>query len=120
MYKLTTSPFTLTATVVSCLNLTSLYWSAPEFVGPVPNSTKIVHHGNITTTTFTSLKNASLGDSGNYTLTAVNECGQNSLQMTVEVLTGKLIPTKSIVASQELKMGNGPECEIKLGGPGLL
>ena len=37
------------------------------------------------------LKDASLGDSGNYTLTAVNECGQSSLKVDVKVLTGKLI-----------------------------
>ena len=91
MYKLTRSPFSLTATVASYLNITSLYWSPPELVGPIPNTTTTVHHGNIITATFTSLKNASLGDSGNYTLTAVNECGQSSLQVDVEVLTGKLI-----------------------------
>ena len=91
MYKLTRSPFSLTATIVSDLTLTSLDWSPPEFVGPIPNNTTTVHHGNITTTTFTSLKDASLGDSGNYTVTAVNECGQSSLQVEVEVLTGTLI-----------------------------
>ena len=91
MYKLTSSPFSLTATVVSGLNLTSLYWLPPELVGPLLNNTKTVHQGKITTTTFTSLKNASLGDSGNYTLTAANECGQTSLQVDVEVLTGKFI-----------------------------
>ena len=89
MYKLTRSPFSLAATIVSDLTLTSLDWSPPE--GPIPNNTTTVHHGNITTTTFTSVKNASLGDSGNYTVTAVNECGQSSLQVDVEVLTGKLI-----------------------------
>ena len=47
--------------------------------------------GNITNTTFTSLKKASLDDSGNYTLTVVNEYGQNSSQVHVEVLTSKLI-----------------------------
>ena len=81
----------LMATVVSDLNLTSLYWSPPEFVNPLPNKTEEIHRGNKTTTTFTSLKNASLGDSGNYTLTAVNECGQNSSQVDVEVLVSKFI-----------------------------
>ena len=91
MYKLTRSPFSLAATIVSDLPLTSLHWSPPKFVGPIPNNTTPVHHDNITTTTFTSVKNASLGDSGNYTVTAVNDCGQSSLQVDVEVLTGKLI-----------------------------
>ena len=88
MYKLSTIPFTLAATIVSDLNLTSLYWSPPELVGPIPNNTKIVRHGDITTTTFTSLKDASLNDSGNYTLTAVNGRGQSSSHIDVEVLTG--------------------------------
>ena len=91
MYKLTGSPFSLTATIVSDLNLISLHWSPPEFIGPIPNKTIAVRHGNITTTTFTSVKDASLGDSGNYTVTAVNDCGQSSLQVDVDVLTGKLI-----------------------------
>ena len=99
MYKLIGSPFSLTATVVSDLNLTSLYWSPPELVGPLPNKTTTVHHGNITTTTFTSLKNAILGDSGNYTLTAVNECGQSSSQVDVKVLTSKLIDHYRFVLS---------------------
>ena len=88
MYKLTRNPFSLAATVVSDLNLTSLHWSPPESVGPIPNNTKIVRHGDITTTTFTSLKNASLGDSGNYTVTAANGRGQRSSYIDVEVLTG--------------------------------
>ena len=79
------------ATVVSDLNLTSLYWSPPELVDPLPNNTETIRHGNKITTTFTSLKNASLGDSGNYTLTAINGCGQKSLKVYVEVLTGKFI-----------------------------
>ena len=91
MYKLTGSPFNLTATIVSDLNLTSLHWSPSKLIGPIPNNTVAVHHGNITITTFTSLKDASLGDSGNYTVTAVNECGQSSLQVDVDVLTSKLI-----------------------------
>ena len=82
----------MTAVVESSSNLTSLYWSPPEFVGPIPNNTVTVHNDSTTTTTtFTSLKNASLGDSGNYTLTAVNVYGQTSLQVEVKVLTGKLI-----------------------------
>ena len=88
MYKLNTIPFTLAATIVSDLNLTSLYWSPPEFVDPIPNNIKIVRHGDRTTTTFTSLKNASLGYSGNYTLTAANGRGQSSSYIDVEVLTG--------------------------------
>ena len=91
VYKLTTSPISLTATVVSDLNLTAVHWSPPEYVSPLPNITTTVRQGSITTATFTSLKNASLGDSGSYTLTAVNECGQSSLQVDVDVLTGKLI-----------------------------
>ena len=91
VYKLSRSPFSLTAAIVSDLNLTSLHWSPSKLIGPIPNNTIAVHHGNITTTTCTSLKDASLGDSGNYTVTAVNECGQSSLQVDVEVLTGKLI-----------------------------
>ena len=91
VYKFTGRPFSLTATVVSDPNITSLYWSPPEHVDPLLNITTAVRHGNITTTTFTSLKNATLGDSGNYTLTAVNECGQSSLQVDVEVHTGKLM-----------------------------
>ena len=89
MYKLSRSPFNLTATIVSDLTLTSLHWSPPD--GPIPNNSATVRHGNITTTTFISLKDASLGDSGNYTVTATNECGQSSLQVDVEVLTSKLI-----------------------------
>ena len=73
---------------MSDLNLTSLYWSPPELVGPLPNKTTTVHHGNITTTTFASLKSATLDDSGNYTLTAVNRGGQSSSHIDVEVLTG--------------------------------
>ena len=91
VYKSTGRPFNLTATIVSGLNLTSLYWSLPEDVGPMPNNTNTVHHGNITTTTFTSLKVATLGDSGNYTVTAANKCGQSSLQVYVQVVTGELI-----------------------------
>ena len=88
VYKLTRRPFNLTATVVSNLNLTSSHWSPPEPSNPLPNKTITVHHGNITTTTLMLLENATLGDSGNYTLTAVNECGRSSSQVEVEVLTG--------------------------------
>ena len=90
VYKLIGRPFNLTATVVSNLNLTSLYWSPPETSGPLSNKTITVHHGNMTTITFMLLENATLGDSGNYTLTAVNECGENSSQIKVEVITGKI------------------------------
>ena len=86
MYKLSRSPFNLTATVLSDLNLTSLYWSPPEGVGPIPNNIKIVRHGDITITTFTSLKDASLSDTGNYTLTAANGLGQSSSHTDMEVL----------------------------------
>jgi len=89
VYKLTRRPFNLTAIVVSNLNLTSLHWSPPEQSGPVANRTITVRRGNITTTTLMLLKNATLGDSGNYTLTAVNECGQSSSRIDVEVLTGE-------------------------------
>ena len=91
VFKLTDRPFNLTATVVSNLNLTSLYWSPPGPVGPLHNKTITVHHGNITTTTFMLLENATLDDGGKYTLTAVNECGKNSSQVEVEVLRGKII-----------------------------
>ena len=74
-------PFNLTATVVSNSNLTSLYWSPPESSDPVPNRTITVHHGNMTTTTLMLLE---YGPPGNYTLTAVNECGENSVQVDVE------------------------------------
>ena len=89
VYKLTGRPFNLTATVESSLNLTSLHWSPPEYFNPLPNKTITVHHGNITTTTLMLLEDATLGDSGNYTLTAVNECGRSSSQVEVDVLTGK-------------------------------
>ena len=91
VYKLTGKPFNLTATVVSDLNLTSLYWSPPEHSGSLPNKTLTYHHGNITTAIFMLLKNATLSDSGNYTLTAVNNCGQNSSKVYVDVLTSKII-----------------------------
>ena len=96
VYKKTSAPFNLTATVVSALNLTSLYWSPPEYSDPLPNRTIIVHHDNITTITFMLLRHASLGDSGNYTLTAVNECGRSSSQVRVEVLTGKTMEYSSV------------------------
>ena len=92
MSKLHGRPFNLTATVVSKFNLTSLYWSPPYFFDPPPNRTVTVHHGNMTTTTFILLRNASqLGDSGFYTLTAANECTQNSSQVYVDVESGRLI-----------------------------
>ena len=99
---MTRRPFNLTATIVSDLNLTSLYWSPPELVGPLPNKTIIVRNGNTVTTILMLLKDASLGDSGNYTLTAVNECGQSSLKMDVDVLTGKLIDHYRFVFSMSL------------------
>ena len=82
-------PFNLTATVVSTLNLTSLHWSPPGDLDPLPNKTISVHNGSTTTTTFMLLRNAVLGDSGNYTLTAVNEYGQNSSKIYVDVHIGK-------------------------------
>ena len=90
VYKLTGRPFNLTATVVSNLALIWLHWSPPEYFNPLPNKTITVRHGNITTTTLMLLKNATLGDSGNYTLTAVNECGLSSSQVEVDVLTCEL------------------------------
>jgi len=91
VWKLTGIPFNLIATVVSNLNLTSLYWSPPKLSDPLPNRTVTLHDGNITTTTFMLLKNATLGDSGNYTLTAANKCGQNSSQVEVQLLISKII-----------------------------
>ena len=88
VYELTRRPFNLTATVVSNSNLTTLHWSPPESSDHPPSRTITVHHGNTTTTTFMLLGDATLGDSGNYTLTAVNECGENSSQIKVEVVTG--------------------------------
>ena len=90
VYKLTRRPFNLTATVVSNLNLTSLHWSPPKSSDPKPSRTIIVCHGNIITTTYMLLEDATLSDSGNYTLTAVNECGQSSSQVDVEVITDKI------------------------------
>ena len=98
VYELTRRPFNLTATVVSNLNLTSLLWSPPETSGPLSSKTITVRHGNMTTTTFMLLENATLGDSGNYTLTAVNKCGENSPQVDVEVITGKIPRLQSICA----------------------
>lgn len=88
VYKLAKRPFNLTAIVLSDSNLTSLYWSSPGS-SPLPNRTMTVHHGNMTTTTFTLLKDATMGDGGNYALTAVNECGHNSSMIHVDVLTCK-------------------------------
>ena len=79
----------MTANVDSNLNLTSLHWSPPEHADPVASRTITVRLGNITTTILMLLENATLGDSGNYTLTAVNECGRSSSRVDVEVLTGK-------------------------------
>ena len=95
VYKLTGRPLNLTATVVFSLNLTSLHWTPPEYFNPLPNKTITVRHGNITTTTLMLLENATLGGSGNYTLTAVNECGLSLSQVEVEVLTGQLCITYS-------------------------
>ena len=91
VHKFTGRSFNLTATVVSKFNLISLYWSPPEFVDSLPNNTNVSSHGNMTTTTFVLLKNASLSDSGNYTVTAVNKCTQSSSQVHVDVTSGKLI-----------------------------
>ena len=90
VYKSIGRPFNLTATVVSNLNLKCLYWLPPENAYSVSSRTITVHHGNMTTTTFMLLEDATLGDSGNYTLTAVNECGENSSQIKVEVIAGKI------------------------------
>ena len=78
MYKFTGEPFNLTATVLSESNLTSLYWSRPNYYDPAPDTIITVHHVNITTTTFMLLT-----DGGIYTLTAVNKCGQSSSQVDV-------------------------------------
>ena len=98
VYKPTRRPFNLTATVVSILNLSSLHWSPPETSDPLSSRTITVRHGNVTTTTFMLLENATLGDSGNYTLTAVNECGENSVHVDVEVFNGKIAILQSICA----------------------
>ena len=90
VYKSIGRSFNLTATVVSNSNLKYLYWLLPENAYSVSSKTITVHHGNMTTTTFMLLENATLGDSGDYTLTAVNECGKNSSQIKVEVITGKI------------------------------
>ena len=87
---LTGSPFNLTATAVSYLDLTSLAWSTSDSFHR-PNRTLAVRHGNITTATFMLMKSASLGDSTNYILTAVNKCGQNSSQVEIKVLTGNWV-----------------------------
>ena len=90
MLKLIGRLFNLTATVASSLILTSLRWSHPaEHSNPLPNKTITVHHGNITTTTLMLLENATLGDSGNYILTAVNECGRHSSRVYVQIIGGK-------------------------------
>ena len=85
-------PFNLTATIMSPFNLTSLYWSAPEYSDPSHNKTIVVHEsGNKIMVIFMFLKNASQSDGGNYTLTAVNECGQSlSRVMVYPVLPGKI------------------------------
>ena len=91
VYKLHGRPFNLTATVVSKFNLTSLYWSPPHLFDPPQNRAITVNHGNMTTTTFMLLKKAYPSDSGNYILTAVNKCTQNSSQVYVDVKSGRLI-----------------------------
>ena len=79
-------PFNLTAIVVSNSNLTSLHWSPPEASNrPVPNRTITDHHGNLTTTTLMLLE---YDPSGKYTLTAVNECGENSSQVDMATYFG--------------------------------
>ena len=91
VYKFTGRPFNLTATVVSKFNLTLLYWSPPKLADPLPYRNITVHHGNVTITTFMLSKNASLGDTGNYTLTAANKCTQNSSKVYVVVKSGRLL-----------------------------
>ena len=90
--------FNLTATVESNLNLISLYWSPPKSFDHLPSRIITVHHDNITSTTYILLEDAILGDNPTlprrytpygYTLTAVNECGQNSLLVDVVFLFGK-------------------------------
>ena len=89
--KLNGEPFNLTAEVASNVPLTSLFWSPPEYSTHLPYRTITFNHGNITTTTFILLKNASMNNEGWYTLTAVNKCGQTSSQVIVEVVyTGKV------------------------------
>jgi len=91
VWKLTGKPFNLTATVVSNLNLTSLYWSPPKLSGPLSNRTVTFRDGNITTTTFMLSEITTKGKSGNYTLTTINKCGQNSSQVKIQILTSKII-----------------------------
>ena len=87
--KLNGEPFNLTADVASTLPLTSLYWSPPKYSAPLPNRTIIFSHDDITTATFMMLKNASKNDSGYYTLTVANKCGQISSEVYVNVI-GKI------------------------------
>ena len=83
--KVNGKPFNLTADVTSSVPLTSLFWLPPEYSAPLPNRTITFNHGNITTATFMLLKNASVNDTGWYTLTAVNKCGQKLSAVFVEV-----------------------------------
>ena len=88
--KVNGEPFNLTADVISSVPLTSLFWSPPEYSAPLPNRTIIFNHGNITIATFMLLKNASVNDTGRYTLTAINKCGQSFSTIFVRVHYGKI------------------------------
>ena len=87
--KLNGEPFNLTVDVVSTLPLTSLYWSPPKYSAPLPNRTITFSHDDITTATFVLLKNASMNDTGPYTLTVANKCGWIVSEVYINVI-GKI------------------------------
>ena len=84
--KLNGEPFNLTVDVASTLPLTSLHWSPPNYSAPLPNGTIIFSHDDITTVTFMLLKKALKNDSGYYTVTVANKCGQISSKFYVNVI----------------------------------